>query len=63
MTKMVLLHLRVWTMKTNRHLPDQEVPLVEFMILVFTRMRGESYRKRLRSLLLYLRDASISSAN
>ena len=30
------------------------VPLVEFMYLVFTRMPGESYRWRLRSLLLYL---------
>ena len=31
-----------------------DVPLVEFMYLVFTRMPGESYRKRLRSFLLYL---------
>ena len=31
-----------------------DVPLVEFMYLVFTRMPGESYRRRLRSLLLYL---------
>ena len=31
------------------------VPLVAFMYLVFTRMPGESYRRRLRSLLLYLR--------
>ena len=30
------------------------VPLVEFIYLVFTRMPGESYRRRLRSLLLYL---------
>ena len=30
------------------------VPLVEFTYLVFTRMPGESYRRRLRSLLLYL---------
>ena len=30
------------------------VPLVEFMYLVFTRMPGESYRRRHRSLLLYL---------
>ena len=28
-----------------------EVPLVEFKYLVFTRMPGESYRRRLRSLL------------
>ena len=27
---------------------------MEFMYLVFTRMPGESYRRRLRSLLLYL---------
>ena len=31
----------------------EDVPLVEFMDLVFTRMPGESYRRRLRSLLLY----------
>ena len=28
-----------------------DVPLVEFMYLVFTRMPGDSYRMRLRSLL------------
>ena len=32
----------------------ETVPLVEFMYLVFTRMSGESYRRRLRSLLLHL---------
>ena len=32
----------------------EDVPLVEFMYLVFTRMPGESYRRRLRFLLLYL---------
>ena len=32
----------------------EDVPLVEFMYLVFTRMPGESYRRRLRSLLLHL---------
>ena len=31
----------------------EDVPLVEFMYLVFTRMAGESYRRRLGSLLLY----------
>ena len=31
----------------------EEVPLVEFMYLAFTRMPGESYRRWLRSLLLY----------
>ena len=32
-----------------------DVPLVEFTYLVFTRMPDESYRRRLRSLFLYLR--------
>ena len=32
----------------------RDVPLVEFMYLVFTRMPGESSRRRLGSLLLYL---------
>ena len=32
----------------------EEVLLVEFMYLAFTRMAGESYRRRLRSLVLYL---------
>ena len=32
----------------------EDVPLVEFMYLVFTLMPVESYRRRLRSLLLYL---------
>ena len=32
----------------------EDVTLVELMYLVFTRMPGESYRRRLRSLLLYL---------
>ena len=32
----------------------EDVHLVEIMYLVFTRMPGESYRRRLRSLLLYL---------
>ena len=30
----------------------EDVPLEEFMCLVFTRMPGESYRRRLRSSLL-----------
>ena len=34
----------------------EDVPLVEFMYLPFTRMPGESYRRRLRSLLRCLRD-------
>ena len=32
----------------------EDVPLVEFKYLVFTRLPGESYRRRFRSLLLYL---------
>ena len=32
----------------------EDVPLVEFMYLVFTRMPGESYHRQPRSLLLYL---------
>ena len=32
----------------------EDVPLVEFMYLVFTRPPGESYRRRLGSLLLHL---------
>ena len=34
----------------------EAVPLVAFVYLVFTRMPGESYRRRLRSLLLSLCD-------
>ena len=33
----------------------EDIPLVEFMYVVFTRMPGESYRRRLGSLLC-LRD-------
>ena len=35
---------------------DEDVPAVEFMYLVFTRMPGESYPRRLRSVLLCLCD-------
>ena len=35
---------------------SENVPLVEFTYLVFTRMPHESYCSRLRSLLLYLCD-------
>ena len=37
----------------------EDVPLVEFMYLAFTHMPGESYRRRLRSLL----ECSLSSAD
>ena len=33
---------------------SEDVPVVEFMHLVFTCMSGESYLRRLRCLLLYL---------
>ena len=38
------------------YLVFEDVRLVEFMYLIFTRMPGESYRRRLRSLLLCLCD-------
>ena len=38
----------------STHEGVKDVPLVEITYLVFTRMPGESYRGRLRSLLLYL---------
>ena len=41
---------------------NTSAPLVEFMYLVFIRMLGESYRRRLRSFLLYF-VLHISSAN
>ena len=37
-----------------RRYPSEDVLLVEFMYLVFTCMPGESYHRRLRTLLLYL---------
>ena len=43
------LHAFYMNLKQN-----EDVPLVEFMYLVYTRIPGESYRRRLRSLLLYL---------
>ena len=33
---------------------SEDAPLVEFMYLVFTRMPGESYSRRVRSLLFVL---------
>ena len=48
------VHLPGWS-----GIPSGEgVPLVEFLYLVFTRTPGNSYRNRLRSLLLYLCDVS-----
>ena len=35
--------------------PFEDVLLVELMYLVFIRRPGESYRRRFRSLMLYLR--------
>ena len=40
--------------KNNNNLCSEAVPLVESMHFVFTRMPSEGYRRRLRSLLLYL---------
>ena len=37
-----------------RPFAEEDVPLVEFMYLVFTRMPSESYRRRLGSLLLFV---------
>ena len=45
----------VHTLHWQHFLLFEDVPLVEFMYLVLTRMPGESYRRRLRSLWLYLR--------
>ena len=38
----------------NNNKPTEDVSVVVLMYLVFTRVPGESYRRRLRSLLLYL---------
>ena len=42
------------TTTTSTTTKKEDVPLVEFMYLVFTRVPGERYRRQLRSLLLYL---------
>ena len=44
------------------HWQSKDAPLVEFMYLVFTRMPGDSYRRRLRSL-LFVFVLRISSAD
>ena len=49
--------------RLNQPILFEDVPLVEFMCLVFTRMPGESYRRRLRSLLLCLCDVFWVSAS
>ena len=41
----------------------EDVPLVEFMYLVFTRMPGESYLRRLRSFFVVVLVLRISSVN
>ena len=48
----VLAPLRVKEKKKEKK--EEDIPPVEFMYIVFTRIPGESYRRRLRSLLLYL---------
>ena len=52
-----------WSLRTLYLHACQVHPLVEFTYLVFTRMPSESYRRRIRSLLLYLCFLVISSAN
>ena len=53
--KYILMVYFWWSLCTlYLHACKKDVPLVEFMYLVFTRMPGESYRRQLRSLLLYL---------
>ena len=48
-----LISARKTSHKHNNKDPSREdLPMVEFMYLVFTCMQGESYRMRLRSLLL-----------
>ena len=53
-----LIHSAVWANHAVSNVPLmhllEDVPLVEFIYLVFTRMPGESYHRRLRSSLLYL---------
>ena len=39
-------------LRVSRHMITDDVPLVEFMYLVFTRTSAESYRRRHASLLL-----------
>ena len=58
----VCLKCRVHNYATGGY-PFEDVPLVEFMYLVFTRMPAESYRRRLRSMLYlcYLFRALINS--
>ena len=48
------LELRWAHPSSNGKRKKEEIPLVEFMYLVFTRMPGESYRRRLGSSLLRL---------
>ena len=52
-----------WSLCTLKLYGIECVLLVEFMYLIFTRMPGESYRRRLRSLLLCLCDVFQSSAD
>ena len=53
------LYLQIWGCTSGGvYIPCiykfEDLPLVEFMYLVFTRMPSEIYRRRLRSLVLYL---------
>ena len=59
-----LIHSAVWANHAASNVPLmhvlEDVPLVEFTDLVFTRMPGESYRRWVFFVILVLR---ISSAN
>ena len=46
--------MSAWSIRSLTPCRHEDVPLVEFMYLALTRQSGESYRTRLRSLLLYL---------
>ena len=53
---MVMMMMMIWVMFISFAELSKDVPLVAFMYLLFTRMPCESYRRRLRSLLLFLCD-------
>ena len=44
--------MNVFSINMELEQTQYAVPLVEFMYLVFTRMSGESYRRRLRSVVV-----------
>ena len=55
--QVIQVYVAMWHLSSainSLHLLNEDVPLVEFMYLVFTCMPGECYFRWLRSLLLYL---------